>query len=138
MTTVRFEAFPLGQPFEAWRGAKPSEETMALAREFVGRGAEDLPENDWLDGLDHDRRVVVEPWIEELFPASPEGSRETLVLQVARAFGEDKLRRLKAGEEVTWPTDEEITAACPEFTPEQEAAAIELRRRYCERYDCDT
>lgn len=136
-STVNFISAPFDQPQDRWAGEKPSEAALVLSRELVDLFGDDLPGIDLMDGLDYDRRVVVEPWIDELFPTSAEQKREMAILQVARAFGEDRLRRLKAGLDVTWPTLDEIEAACPDFTPEEQTAVLELRRRYCERYECE-
>ena len=139
-TTVRFR--PLDrEPFGGWTGPEPTPAALALARDMFDEmaAASQLPasyRDELMDGLDHDRRAVVGPWLDELFPRDEAREKEASSLQMARLFGEDGLRRLRAGEPVDWPTDEEAYAACPDPTPAEEASLEELRRRYCERYEC--
>lgn len=139
-TTVRFR--PLDrEPFGGWIGPEPTPAALALAREMFDEmaAASQLPasyRDEMMDGLDDDRRAVVGPWLDELFPRDEAREKEATSIQMARLFGEDGLRRLRAGEPVDWPTDEEMYAACPDPTPAEEAAFEELRRRYCERYEC--
>lgn len=139
-TTVRFHT-PDTLPFGGWEGPEPKPDHLAFVREMIGdlmaRGAT-LPSfrDRMLDGLDYDRRAVVRPWIEELYPRAEAREKEIAALQLARLFDEATLRRIRAGEEVEWPTREEFMAACPDPTPEDEAAMEALKRRYCERYEC--
>lgn len=139
-TTVRFWS-PERAPFGGWTGPEPTPAALALAREMFDEmaAARKLPasyRDEMMDGLDHDRRAVVGPWLDELFPRDEAREKEATTLQMARLFGEDGLRRLRAGEPVDWPSEEEVYAACPDPTPEERAAMEELRRRYCERYEC--
>lgn len=139
-TTVRFRPFDW-TPIGGWTGPEPTPAALALARDMFDEmaAASQLPasyRDEMMDGLDHDRRAVVGPWLDELFPRDEARDKEVTSIQMARLFGEEGLRRLRAGEPVDWPTDEEAYAACPDPTPAEEAAFEELRRRYCERYEC--
>jgi len=139
--TTHFGMADHGSLYGGWTGPEPDLATLALAREMV----EEVTEANWLppsyrdemmDGLDYDRRAVVGPWLEELFPRDETREKATMALQLARLFDETELRRIRAGEEVDWPSQEEFLAACPDPTPAELAAMDELRRRYCERYEC--
>lgn len=134
-TVVRFNA---PDPDTLETRPEPSGTRMRLARELL-ESHDDFPkdpEGDALDGLDHDRRGIVQPWVDELMPVTPEGRLQATIVQFARLFTEDELRALLAGEWVEPPTPEEFDAACPDLTPEEEAGRQELRRRYCERFGC--
>lgn len=139
-TNVRFWS-PNRAPFGGWSGPEPTPAAVALAREMFDEmaAAEQLPasyRDEMMDGLDHDRRAVVGPWLDELFPRDAAREKEATSIQMARLFGEDGLRRLRTGEPVDWPSEDEVYAACPDPTPAEQAAFEELRRRYCERYEC--
>lgn len=139
-TTVRFRAHDW-TPIGGWTGPEPTPAALALARDMFDEmaAASQLPasyRDEMMDGLDPDRRAVVGPWIDELFPRDEAREKEVTSIQMARLFGEEGLRRLRAGEPVDLPTEEEAYAACPDPTPAEEAAFEELRRRYCERYEC--
>lgn len=138
-TTVRFSMEQDGEPFGGWMGPEPSAERLALARQVVEDRADDFPPSyreAMMDGLDFDRRQIVGAWIDELMPHDPVRATEILTLQAARLFDEAELRRMLAGENVDAPSDEEFYAACPDPTPEEEAAMQELKRRYCDRWEC--
>lgn len=135
--TVRFYAPPIDQPDEPWDGPEPTARQLALAREVVESAGVILPiAQDSLGGLDFDRRAVVGPWVDELFPVSKERLIATRALQLARLLDEEDLKRLRNGEPVERPTDEAFRAAEPQATPEEIEALHELRRRYCARYGC--
>lgn len=139
-TTVRFR--PMDRElFGGWTGPEPTPAALALARDMFDEmsAARQLPasyRDEMMDGLDDDRRAVVGPWIDELFPRDEAREKEATSVQMARLFGEEGLRRLRAGEPVDWPTEAEVYAACPDLTPAEETALEELHRRYCERYEC--
>lgn len=138
-TTIRFAMGEEGIPFGGWTGPEPSATHLALAREVVKSRFKDFPPSyreAMLNGLDFDRRQIVGPWIDELIPPDPVREMEVLALQAARLFDEDQLRRMLAGENVDTPSDEDFYAACPDPTPEEEAAMQELKRRYCDRWEC--
>ncbi|MDY6924152.1 MAG: energy transducer TonB [Pseudomonadota bacterium] len=140
-TTVRFRWGEDDAPFGGWTGPEPAPAALALAREMIDemleRGLAPPPyRDDLMGGLDHDRREVVGAWLDELFPRDEARQKETSALQIARLFGEDGLRRIRAGEPVDWPSEEEFDAACPDPTPDEQAAMDELHRRYCDRYEC--
>lgn len=138
-TTVRFSAPEPRWAGVAWDGPEPTEARLALARGLIESMPEAFPPNDrdaMMNGLDFDRRAVVGPWIDELMPMDREAVLRTQALQIARLFSEDDLIRIRAGEPVEAPSPEAFAAACPEPTPEEVAAIAELRRRYCDRYDC--
>jgi hypothetical protein len=136
-TNIRFRA---PEPARGWDGPEPTGAQLSLAREIV----ESMP--DWsprdrmeaiMDGLDFDRRAVVGPWIDELLPMDRETDLRIAALQMARLYSEVELRRVLAGEPVDDRSPEALDAACPDLTPEEELAMAELRRRYCDRYDCE-
>lgn len=140
-TTVRFVMPDDADPIGGWTGPEPTPSTLALARQMVDEliesGKAPPPYRDqMMDGLDHDRRAVVGPWLDELLPRDEAREREVTALQMARLFDENALRRIRAGKTVDWPSEDEFHAACPDFTPAERAAIAELRRRYCERYEC--
>lgn len=137
-TNIRFQPPETGA---GWIGPEPSEARLSLAREVLASmpGAFSFPpeyRTMLMHGLDFDRRAVVGPWIDELMPMDEESVRRIRSLQIARLFSEDDLRRMLAGEFVEAPSPEAFDAACQELTPEEGAAIAELRRRYCDRYDC--
>jgi hypothetical protein len=124
-----------------WTGPEPSEVRLSLAREVLAAMPEAFPfpadyRSMLMEGLDFDRRAVVGPWIDELMPMDEESVRRIRSIQIARLFGEDDLRRMLAGQPVEAPSPEAFDAACPELTPVEAAAIAELRRRYCDRYNC--
>ena len=139
--TTRFAMPDQDSPYGGWTGPEPSPAVLALARDMV----EEVTDAEWLppsyrdymmDGLDYDRRAVVGPWLDELLPLDEARGKAAIALQMARLFDETELRRIRAGENVDWPSREEYFAACPDPTPAERAAMDELRRRYCERYEC--
>lgn len=140
-TTVRFWLPDRVGPGGSWTGPEPTPARLALARRVVaGPRKEGLPEmfdrEQMLDGLDHDRRAVVRPWIDELFPPDPEAELKAAAVAMARLYSEADLRRILAGEPVDYPSEDEFFSAWPEATPQEEAKLEELRRRYCARYEC--
>lgn len=142
-TTVRFIMHDDFGPIGGWTGPEPTPSTLALARRMVAELVENgmsppSYRDQMMDGLDYDRHAVVGPWLDELFPRDEAREQEVMAIQMARLFDEDTLRRIHAGETVDWPSEEEFYAACPDPTPEERAATAELRRRYCERYECGT
>lgn len=128
-----------GQSETAW--GELSQEQLRLARELVDARFDLIPKtgvSDVLDGLDYDRRAIVQAWFDELFPYDfKERQKETLAIQFARLFSADDLRRQLRGEAVEEPSYEEWVAACPKPTPEERAANAELIRRYCEQFECE-
>lgn len=140
-TTVHFRMADDGPPFGGWTGPEPTPSALTLAREMIDEMIESgmsppSYRDEMMDGLDPDRREVVAPWLDELFPRDEAREKETTALQMARLFGEEGLRRIRAGESVDWPSDEEFYAACPDPTPAERTAMDELHRRYCDRYEC--
>ena len=137
-SNVRFVAPPIARRGKTWTGPHPSEEALRLASRLV----ETMPESafpsmdDAMDGLDHDRRAVVRPWVEELILPSHERMRQVRAIQLARLFSEADLRGILDGRFPAEPSEEELINACPELTTKEAAAFVELRRRYCERYEC--
>lgn len=136
-TNIRFET---PEPGRGWDGPEPTEAQLSLARKVV----ESMPfwshldyRETTMDGLDFDRRAVVGPWIDELLPTAKEADLRGAALKVARLYSEVDLRRMLAGEPVEARSPEALEAAGPELTPERESAIEELRRRYCNRYDCE-
>lgn len=123
-------------PFGNWTGPEPSASRLALARQMVGRMPYRPEVPDQMDGLDFDRRQIVGEWIDELMPRDPARENEVLVIQLARLFDEDELRRIGDGQPVDIPSEQEFLAACPDPTPSELAAIEELKRRYCARWEC--
>jgi len=134
-TTIRFQ---MPEPAR-WEGPEPSDTQLSLAREVLASMPDWSPPDrreTMMDGLDFDRRAVVGPWIDELFPPDREAELRISALQMARLYSEADLRRVLAGKPVHVPSPEAWAAACPELTPDEEAVVAELRRRYCDRYGC--
>lgn len=135
-TTIRFRMPERGR----WDGPEPTDTQLSLAREIL----QSLP--DWsppdrretmMDGLDFDRRAVVGPWLDELLPLDRDADLQIGALQMARLYSEGDLRHVLAGGTVPARSPEELAAACPDLTPEEEVVIGELRRRYCDRYGCE-
>lgn len=139
-TNVRFLMREGDTPFGNWKGPEPSESRLALARTLVETMTETLPpsfRDGMIDGLDFDRRATVTQWIDELMPFDPARAKEVTAIQFARLFKEADLRRLIARQPVNLPSEAAFYEACPDPTPEERAALDELRRRYCDRWECD-
>lgn len=141
VTTVYFQLPDRTGPYGSWTGPEPTPAHLALAHQVVaGPQKDSLPgmfdREQMLDGLDHDRRAVVRPWIDELFPSDPEAEQKAAAVAMARLYSEADLRRILAGEPVAYPSEQAFFSAWPEATPQEEANLEELRRRYCERYEC--
>lgn len=136
-TRVNFSVEDFESPSTQWTGRQPTPEALALATQITSR-MDDPTKDEWdkLEGLDHDRRVVVSGWLDELLPLTDTQARQVRTIQLARLFGEDDLRRILNGEKVEMPSEKEFLRACPEPTPRELAAMKELRRRYCNRYEC--
>lgn len=145
-TTVRFFNPEPERTPSSWTGPEPSAEQMALARLVAARRVERLEQTQeaWekgdraleFDGLDYDRRATVGAWIDELVPDPAAENLEYRAIQTARLFTLEELQAIARGEAVEEPTEEEIANARPD-TPERGwATGVEMRRRYCERYDC--
>lgn len=134
-TTVRFSL----QDAPVWAGPEPTKARLQLARQLVDRALEgDEPEeDDVLDGLDYDRRLVVRPWVEELFAEVRAQRPEMMAIQLARFANEDDLRHLLAGQYVAMPDEELFKSAAP-VSEAMEDAFEELKRRYCTQYGCDS
>lgn len=128
-----------GQAEAGWR-EELSQEDLELARELVDARFDRIPKiggSDILDGLDYDRRGIVQAWFDELFPYDfRERQKEFLTIQFARLFSADDLRRQLRGEAVEDPSYDEWIAALPKTTAKERAATAELVRRYCDRFDC--
>lgn len=139
-TTVRFHMAGADVPFGGWTGPEPTPAALKLAREMIEEAPpEDMPRpyrETMMDGLDYDRQQVVAPWVDELLPRDEAREKEVLAIQMARLFDEATMRRIRSGESVDWPSKEQIYAACPDPTPAELAAMEEIRRRYCDRYEC--
>ena len=136
-TRVNFIVEDFESPSKKWGGSQPTPAALAVAAQITSR-MDDPTKDEWdrLEGLDHDRRVVVSGWIDELLPLTDTQARQVRTIQLARLFSEDDLRRILKGERVEMPSEEAFLKACPEPTPQELAAMKELRRRYCNRYEC--
>lgn len=121
-----------------WRGTEPTTVHLAAADAFVSAMG------DWpgisLDpitqGLADDRRDIVRRWLTELLP-SAEQSRKIFVRALARTVPQSVLNRWTSGafdeKDSQFFSD---TQAAVDDQFDLNAAEIELRRRYCSRYDC--
>lgn len=135
--TVRFQAPDPSDRGRTWDGPEPGAERLRLARAV----AESIPDDaifagDPMDGLDHDRRAVVEPWVQELIGMSAERQMEVRTIQLARLLDERELLGMLEGREVEPPTEEAWLDASPQLTLEEQTAILELRDRYCARFQC--
>lgn len=120
-----------------WRGPTPSATAMALAGRIVSSSKiNDFPLDDQLDGLDFDRRSIVQEWMNELMPVTAAERHNAQTLQLARLFSEKDLQRILDGENVDLPSADRLAEACPELTERQIKAWREIRVRYCTRYEC--
>lgn len=136
-TNVNFIAPPFEDWSSKWEGPPPSAAAMALARRVVNSSKmDDFPTDDQLDGLDFDRRAIVQEWMNELMPVTQAEKLEGTALQFARIFSERDLQRILDGEHVDIPSADIIMAACPEPTERQIDAWRQIRQRYCDRYEC--
>lgn len=139
-TTIRFHMADENSPFGGWTGPEPTPAALKLAREMVEEVMPgELPRTyreTMMDGLDYDRQQVVAPWIDELLPRDKAREKEVLAIQMARLFDLETLRLIQSGEAVDWPPEDLVYAACPDPTPAELAAIEEVRRRYCDRYEC--
>lgn len=129
---IPFSTPPLSSRDEAstWSGPEPTSEQLATAlRQVKVVGVE--PFTRWLniDDLAEDRRETVRAWVEDLLP-DQEGTEAIMALAVARLM----LQKAARGETGFNPAPEEFMVAMG--TPEIESAKAELKRRYCEAYDC--
>lgn len=138
--TVRFDAYGLDEPSAPWTGREPTPEGLALARRVVETEPTYLAStlDDMLGGLDVDRKPVVRAWIVELLPNHARTMNDAPVIQTARVYREDQLQAIMDGEQVPPPDPDLFDAALPDLSPEQRTAVQEIRRRYCQRWDCDT
>lgn len=137
-STVNFRAFDLDQPIQRWTGPEPSEEGLDLARRVTETdAAAALPTLDELvAGLDFDRRALVRSWFDELLPGFEATNRDAPALQLARLLTPDQLRTILSGGHVPAPDEESYDAAFEDVSAEQLIALRELRRRFCERWNC--
>lgn len=138
-TTVHF-ALADDTPFGHWTGPEPSAAKLVLARQVVliMPNRPTAYRDRMMDGLDFDRRQVVGDWISELMPSDPDRENEVLAVQLARLFDEDELGRIMANQPVDSPSEDDFLAACPDPTPQELAAIEEIKRRYCDRWTCNT
>lgn len=138
-TTVRFDAFGLDDPVEAWTGREPTQEALDLARQVVETGPtyRAAALEDMVRGMDADRQPIVLGWIAELLPDHLRTMEDAPVVQTARVFTAAQLRTILAGGTVPLPDPDVYDAALPDLSPADMAAMRELRRRYCQRWSCD-
>lgn len=144
VTNIPFSTDPLVrvQP-KPWRGEEPTPTHLAAAEAFLSLMGK-LPEDDYealLAPLPEARRAVVRSWIEELFP-NREQAEAMFIRGLARTIPQRTLERWTNGEflekdinEFNKLVDIEATVA-DQF--DSNAAFLELRRRYCQQYDCST
>lgn len=137
-STVNFMAFDLDQPVQQWTGPEPSEEGLALARRVVETDPTVIAPtmDDLLAGLDVDRRAVITSWIDELLPGYVAMMTDAPAIQLARVLTPDALRTILSGGYVPTPDDETYEAAFEDVSAEDVIALREIRRRYCERWNC--
>ena len=135
-TTIRFSMPERGR----WDGPEPSDMQLSLAREILQSMPTWTPPDrreTMMEGLDFDRRTVVGPWIDELLPPDRGADLQIAARQMGRLYSEEELRRILSGDTLPARSPEELMAACPDPTPEEEVVIGELRRRYCDRYGCE-
>ncbi|MET4683595.1 energy transducer TonB [Brevundimonas faecalis] len=144
MTRIPFSTDPLVrvQP-KPWHGEEPTPAHLAAAEAFLSFMGK-MPEEDFdalLVALPEARRAVVRSWIEELFP-NRERTEAMFIRSLARTIPQRTLERWAGGEwsEKDLTEFEDVTAlgVAMEDQFDSNAAFLELRRRYCERYDCST
>ncbi|RYG15031.1 MAG: hypothetical protein EON96_11330 [Caulobacteraceae bacterium] len=137
VTRVRFHAPPLATRGESWQGQEAGEEGLRLAGQVLDKYPEPRAFADQsMDGLDFDRRAVVGPWVVELMTPSPERLRQIQTIQLARLFTVSELQGALDGRFPAFPNGQDFMDAAPGMTASELANLEELRRRYCERYEC--
>ncbi len=134
--TVPF-VFKARPSFDPYVGAEPSQDAIAalkpLARFIVagggsGRIVADLPE---------DRRAKVQAWIDELLPIDPEAEVVRIAKRYARTLTTEQIEAIAARRQPPGELPDFETLNSADFLdPAMEAAADELKRRYCAEYDC--
>lgn len=121
-----------------WRGTEPTTAHLAAAEAFVASMGAWPPTNidPILEGLAADRREIVRRWLTDLLPSS-EQTRKMFVRALARAVPQNVLDRWANGQ----PSEKDLQAlleveAALDDQFDLNAAELELRQRYCSRYDC--
>ncbi len=143
-TNVPFSSEPLirVQP-KPWRGEEPTTAHLAAAEAYVSLMGK-MQEEDFdalLAPLPEARRAIVRSWVEELFP-NREQTQAMFIRGLARTIPQRTLERWAEGDfsekDFTELSDTTDLEAALEDQFDSNAAFLELRRRYCERYDCST
>lgn len=116
---------------------KPTEEELTIAREIAGRTLVPVPmpgnQGITVDTAE-DRREEVQGWLDELMPTGEAEQREANAQVLAQILSLEELREFRAGRQVQPDLPEGSVVVAT--TPAREAAAAEIKRRYCARYDC--
>ena len=144
MTNIPFSTDPMVrvQP-KPWRGEEPTSPHLAAAQAYLALMGK-LPEEDYnalLAPLPEARRAIVRSWIEELFP-NREQIEAMFILGLARTIPQGTLERWASGDfsekDISEISDLTDLQAAMEDQFDSNAAFLELRRRYCQDYDCST
>ncbi|HEY1072010.1 hypothetical protein [Brevundimonas sp.] len=142
VTNIPFSTDPLVrvQP-KPWRGEEPTPPHLAAAEAYLSLMGK-LPEEDYralLAPLPEARRAVVRSWIEELFP-NREQTEAMFIRGLARTIPQRTLEQWTSGEfsekDLSEFSDMTDLQAAMEDQFDSNAAFLELRRRYCQNYDC--
>lgn len=139
--SLPFAATPkVRTPPKPWRGPEPTTAHLAAADAFV-TSMGDWPVVDLdpiVEGLADDRRDIVRRWLTELFPTT-EQSRKIFVRALARTVPQSVLNRWVNGDVDQKDFQFFLDAqAAIDDQFDLNAAEIELRQRYCSRYDCSS
>ena len=126
-------------PPKAWREPEPSPAHLAAADAYVS-SVGDWPVLSFapvVQSLAEDRREIVLRWLTDVLP-NAEQSRKIFVRALARTVPQTTLNRWASGtfDEKDFQLFADIQLAVDDQF-DLNAAEIELRRRYCSRYDCD-
>lgn len=144
LTNIPFGTDPLVrvQP-KPWRGEEPTPPHLAAAEAYLALMGK-LPEEDYdalLAPLPEARRAIVRSWIEELFP-DREKTEAMFIRGLARTVPQGTLERWSSGvfseKDLSEFSDLADLQAAMEDQFDSNAAFLELRRRYCQDYDCST
>ncbi len=142
-SVVRFRVEDMEDEVSSWNGPEPTPRTLQLAREIVEQRVSEWQEEyaeDTFDGLDYDRRLIVQQWMNELLPGLEERRVARVITQMARLFDDVQLKAMLSGdtEHVTFEaiTPDHFNSAYPTPSPDEEAAFEEVKARYCQRFSC--
>jgi hypothetical protein len=128
--------FPLPEPWPDYSGPEPSEEMVAQIRADLTASMRRAARTGCIIAdVAPDRQMVVQAWVDELVTCDGQAAEETLARRMGRVILSRQAEGL-TGEALRRPPSFEELNSADSPTPEMEAAADELRRRYCAAYDC--